>query len=63
MHGFIKTMLTQRKVENLVPWDHRDDSGEGGLILMICTPRDVCFSNRSPREVFKEENNVYFSKS
>ena len=43
MHGLIKTMLTQRKVENLVHWDHRDDSGEGGLILMICTLRDVCF--------------------
>lgn len=63
MHGLIKTMLTQRKVENLVHWDHRDDSGEGGLILMICTLRDVCFRNRSPREVFKEENKVCFSKS
>lgn len=56
-------MLTQRKMENLVPWDRRDDSREGGLILMICALRDVCFSNRSPREVFKEENKVYFQKA
>ena len=38
--------------------DRNVEAGADGLILMICPLRYVDFSNRSPTEIFKQEDDI-----